>query len=959
MKKIFLLLFATIIEGQAFALIFQSGVLYYNTTSDTTVAVYSYKEANYPFRTSIDIPDKVTYNDINYVVTSIGNSAFGYCSRLTTVTIPNTVTSIGANSFWFCGSLTSINIPNTVTSIGNSAFYDCNNLQYSEFDNAFYLGNDENPYFALIKAKSNDISTCEINANCKWICDYAFQGLSSLTIPNSVTGMGENAFYNVKNVIYSGEAAGSPWGALTINGIVEGDFIYSDTQKTILTAYIGESSEVTIPKSVTKIGDKVFLNCDNLTTVSIPNSVLNIGNEAFSNCSALTDIVIPNSVTSIGEDAFYACSSLISVSLSNSVTNIRYRTFYNCTSLTSVEIPNSVTSIGEEAFCGCSNVLTLTIPHSVTDIGNDAFKDCNNIKTLNYSTDIIDNLFANKSSIETINIGDSATSIVQYAFYGCTGLKTLCLPNSINSIGLYAFGLCNNLETLTFNTNAVGKYFRERTSIKTINIGDSVTEIVENAFIGCKGLITINVGKSISSIGRDAFKNCDKIDYNVYDNAYYIGNNDNPYVVLMKVKNKGITSCSINDKCNHIYQNAFENCSDLKDLIIPNTIISIGSNAFSNCSGLTTIYIPNSVISINDNAFTNCRKMTSINIPNSVIEIGANAFKGCDGLKTATIGNSATSIGNGAFLGCSNLASVIIGHSVKSVGENAFNYCDNLKHIICLGTEPAELAVDPFLKTDTIYVPAESVDTYKAATYWKRKEILPFGIVSAKSEDETVGMVQGESLLLADHTLTLRAIPANGYHFVKWSDNNTDNPRVYSAVRDTSFTAIFEAHTVVTDSAVAATCSASGLTEGSHCSVCGDVIVAQTVTQMIEHTAVVDVAVAATANETGLTEGSHCSVCGAIIVAQEVIPALGEQGGGNEGNPSATVAESATSGINIYAQSHTIVVENAADEILVYDAMGRLVGKDDVHTVSTINVDKSGVYIVRIGNNAKRVFVNW
>ena len=945
MKKIFLLLFATIIEGQAFAIIFNSGVLDYNITSDTTVEVYSCYGTNYPYLTSLNIPDKVTYNGIEYVVSAIADEAFYECDKLTSVTIPNSVTSIGAY-----------------------AFSSCNNLQYNEYDNALYLGNNTNPYFALIEAKSFNISLCEINNNCKVISACAFydiNGLSSITIPSSVEGIGYNAFYKVKNIIYSGEATGRPWGALTINGVIDDNFIFSDSYKTNLTAYVGDDNDVIIPESVTIIGNYAFNNCNHMASVSIPKSATDIGKSAFNGCDNLQFVFI-DCVADIREALLCFTKDGIKYHVLNKDSVEIISNTYSDEFAGEIVIQSTITSgniftvvsICEDAFNNCINLKSVTIPNTVSYIADNAFSDCQNIESLSFNTDAVGTIFSGRNTLKTITIGDSVTNIANDAFFACNNIETITIGKSVTRIGIKAFGYCAFLKTLTFNTNAVKAYFRDKTSLTTVNIGDAVTEIAEHAFDGCKELVTITIGFSISNIGRDAFKYCDKIDYNVYDNAYYIGNNDNPYVVLMKVKNKGITSCNINDKCNHIYQNAFENCSDLKDLIIPNSIISIGSNAFSSCSNLTTIYIPNSVISINDNAFTNCRKMTSVNIPDSVIEIGANAFKGCDGLKTATIGNSVTSIGNGAFLGCSNLASVTIGYSVKSIGENAFNYCDNLKHIICLGTEPAELAVDPFLKTDTIYVPVKSVDTYKTATYWKRKEILPFGVVSVKSGNEAAGTVHGDSLLLADQTLTLYAIPANGYHFAKWSDNNSDNPRVYSTVSDTSFTAIFEAHTVVTDTAVTATCTATGLTEGSHCSVCGEVIVAQNIIPMTEHTAVVDAAVAATATTDGLTEGSHCSVCGTVLVAQEVIPALGEQGGGNENNPSTTVAESAANAINIYAHGRTIVVENATDEIRVYDAMGRIVGRDVARNVCTIKINNSGVYIVKTGSTVKRVMVN-
>lgn len=955
MKKLLSFLFASMLAIQVWAYDFQSGNLYYNITSDSTVEVTypKYNDGNYYSGNAkptgnLTIPQLVSVDNRAYIVTSIGDCAFYGCDGLKSINIPECVTNIGGSAFSNCGSLTSINIPkfvkgiggyaffdcsnltsvtipNFVTSIGDCAFYGCtalatvtipnsvdiigdnvfggcDNLRYNEYGNALYLGNAENQHIALIKAKSTDITSCEIDNNCKFIFKTAFDGCNNLQ------------YNEYANALYLGNA------------------------ENLYIALIKAKST-------------------DITSCEINSNCKFVYQYAFINCIGLTSLSIPNSVLSIGRSAFYGCSGLTSVCLSNSMKSVSYGTFSNCSSLMSITIPNSVTSIEGDAFENCDNLKSITIPNTVTYINDNAFSGCFNIESLSFDTDAVGTKFGSRYTLKTITVGNSVKKIESNAFAGCNNLETLTIGSSVTSIGPSAFGRCSKLETLTFNTNAIGSYFKDKTSLKTINIGDSVTEIAEKAFSGCTGLITITVGNSIQSIGSDAFKNCNKIDYNVFDNAYYIGNNDNPYIVLMKAKNKSNTSCSINDKCKIIYYKAFEYCG-LTELQIPNSIISIGGWSFYACGDIKKINISDSVTNIGDYAFGYCSGLTSVDIPNSVTNIGENAFLACSSLNTVSIGNSVTNIGASAFSNCYGLKTVTIGYSVSNIGGNAFNNC-SINRLVCWGTEPAELDGDPFPKSDTVYVPATSVDTYKAATYWKRKEILPFGIVSVNSEDETMGTVLGDSILLYDSSITITAIPKEGCHFAKWSDENTDNPRVCSTANDTSFTAIFEAHTEVVDSAIGATCTTTGLTEGSHCSVCGKVLVAQNKIPMVEHTAVVDAAVAATATETGLTEGSHCSVCGKVIVAQEVIPALGEQGGGNENNPGTIVAESAAHTIHIYSYDNKIVVENATDEIRIYDAMGRIVSRDVASNVSTITVNTPGIYIVRIGNNAKRVFVNW
>ena len=141
-------------------------------------------------------------------------------------------------------------------------------------------------------------------------------------------------------------------------------------------------TSLTIPSSVTSIGSEAFSGCSGLTSLTIPSSVTSIGNYAFSGCSGLTSLTIPSSVTSIGNYAFWGCSSLTSLTIPSSVTSIGYAAFYDCSSLTSLTIPSSVTSIGEAAFSGCSGLTSLTIPSSVTSIGNYALKGCSGLTSI-------------------------------------------------------------------------------------------------------------------------------------------------------------------------------------------------------------------------------------------------------------------------------------------------------------------------------------------------------------------------------------------------------------------------------------------------------------------------------------------------------------------------------------------------------------------------------------------------
>ena len=386
-----------------------SGALTIPSTIDgKKVASIGYRAFNYcRGLTNITIPDSVT---------SIGSSAFSSCSSLTSITIPEGVTSIGERAFGWCGSLTSVTISEGVTSIGNGAFSECSSLTNInvEKENSSYSSID-----GILFNKTQTV-----------IMKYPGEKKgTSYEIPNSVTNIGDEAFYGCSSL-----------------------------------------TNITIPNSVTSIGNSAFNYCRGLTNITIPDSVTSIGSSAFSSCSSLTSITIPEGVTSIGSHAFGWCDSLTNITIPDSVTSIGNSAFSWCSSLTNINvsdnnknyssvsgvlfnkdkteiiiypegkkdinysIPEGVTSIGNSAFSWCDSLINITIPNSVTSIGNSAFSWCD--------------------SLINITIPEGVTGIGKSAFISCDSLINITIPNSVTSIGDTAFCSCNGLTKVLCLGNA-------------------------------------------------------------------------------------------------------------------------------------------------------------------------------------------------------------------------------------------------------------------------------------------------------------------------------------------------------------------------------------------------------------------------------------------------------------------------------------------------------------------------
>ena len=287
-------------------------------------------------------PCTLEYKDYSNVTFTTGSDyqvegvvgAFAFNQTIQTVNLPDSIKNIGFYSF-FGSTLKEITLPSSLTSIWEAAFDDCDNLQPSITDQGVkYLGSEQNPYLVLWDGTGIETSTYIVNEKCKFIYSDAFEAhysLRTVTIPASVTEIGDNPFAecsNLESIIV--EAGNSSY-------YVEGNCLIEESTKTLIKGL----NNSTIPSDIKIIGDKAFSYCERLTSITLPEGLISIGLWAFLYCRGLTSITLPEGLTSIGAGAFYYCDGLTSITLPESLTSIGGGAFSNCRSLTSVTFKNT------------------------------------------------------------------------------------------------------------------------------------------------------------------------------------------------------------------------------------------------------------------------------------------------------------------------------------------------------------------------------------------------------------------------------------------------------------------------------------------------------------------------------------------------------------------------------------------------------------------------------------------
>ena len=631
-------------------------------------------------------------------------------------------------------------LPNTIDhlvaggSCGDAAYWsldDQGNMRI--FGNGTLAWTDE--YDKPWKDLADQIKTLTIEEGVTAIKAKAFNNCSEmiqLSIGPDVQMIGNSAFYNCTGLtkIY--------FNAANMNDCAAGSYIF---------CYAGQSGtgiEVVIGKDVTRVPAWLFnpQGDNNFNSTRIPyitsvefeenSNCKTIGKYAFGYCREMLSLNMPDSITVVEGYAFVVCSKLEAVYItdlsawcgidfgeyeSNPLSYAK-KLYLNGQLVTEVILEAQVEKIGSNVFTDYPHLKRVEIKGSVPKISNGAFQNC--------------------KALESFSIRGSAASIGDYAFYNCSNLTEVTIPEGVITIGNFAFSGCTNLMSVTIpkGVTTIGDdAFWGCAALTSITIPEGATTIGNTAFTNCSSLITIDIPDSVSGIGYYAF----------HHTAWYDGHPDGLLYagkVAYTYKGECPENVLIQEGTLGVAGSAFENCTNLKTINIPDSVCVIGDSAFYGCTGLSTINIPDGVTVIDAHVFSGCTSLETINIPDKVTTIGYGAFYNCTNLKTINIPdevvtiqpdafyccraltgelilpNKLTDIGYSAFNYCSGFTSVTIPDGVTKIGVYAFSGCTGLKSVT-IGYSVVEMGVGAFgycPGLETIYFKSVNIDDLSNTT---------------------------------------------------------------------------------------------------------------------------------------------------------------------------------------------------------------------------------------------------
>ena len=609
-------------------------------------------------------------------VTTIGNYAFQYCTDMATVTIPNSVTSIGNSAFSNCSKLEEVTVPASVGTIGANVFYWCKQMKKATISEGITsIGSSAFGYCESLTNISLPVSSLtNIGAGA-----FNTTGLTSFTVPASVTSIGINPLLGAKSLSEIKVAEGNSNYKAENNMLVE--LKDSELYKVVSYPYKG-SVNVAVPAKVQVIGANAFYGVP-IQSVSLPGSLKEIETQAFYGASYLTEIAIPGNVETIGNSAFQSCLALNDVSLGGGLITLGASAFYNCTSITEIKLPDKMTTIGNSAFSGCTKLKEMSFPNSMEKVGSGALKGCTSLESTSFGSEIqtiSGDVFENCPKLANITISQNNTYMIAennvvynkekekliYYAAGQSGEK-FTIPDSVTTIGSKAFTYCTQLEELRFpvSVTALEEY--------AIYYNSSITKLL---FKGD--------APSVSEYGNMSYNNdyskvisCYAQNNSVYGNKIGNGNYDNTGLAVFKTESStgwenGWTGTKkYKESYEEKYPDVYSWKQNYEILVWDPDKDDIANGDFD---GLSWEYRDD----IGEIKFTGKGEVPDFDIDNLPTWSLAEGVDHMQDIQLVETGG-ATRIGNNAFNGAGKLWRILSEDVLETVGEGAFANCTSLE----------------------------------------------------------------------------------------------------------------------------------------------------------------------------------------------------------------------------------------------------------------------------------------
>lgn len=539
-----------------------------------------------------------------------------------------------------------------------------------------------------------------------------------------------------------------------------------------------EIREISLPGTIEKITNGTFVNCKKLQTVKLGVGISYVSNEMFYNCTALQNVSLPNSLQYISTTAFRGCTSLKSIQLPESLDSLGDYVFLDCESLSNIVLPKSLHAIGHSCFSGCNELSTIKVSPANPYFSTDGKAIFNKDKTVLYTTipltsynipstvrELESYAFSAQTDMTSITMPEGLTSIGRSAFSSCYKLEQLVIPSTVRSIDAGAFHGCSALNKINIpqGIKSLADGVLSNSGIKTLDIPSSVNYIGERAFSKCKSLLSINLPDGLTLLNYGLFEECEQL-----------------------------SDIQIPSTVTTIKEDAFNGCKALKTITLPAYLSTLenepysGSGIFSGCSALKSILVEagNKYFESDGTALYNKTKdtlicfprgVTDVVVPQSVKTIGRKAFFGCDSLQNIMFddGVSDLVIEKRAFEKCKNINKFVITSAIKEVKNDAFTDA-HINQLIITTTRPESFYRTYFLSgctIETIYAPASDLSTIKN---YKSSSLIPLDAIYVAS-DITIGSRSIAFKLVKNETPSgLDELPANTYPCVKIGDTEIE-----------------------------------------------------------------------------------------------------------------------------------------------------------------------------------------